>query len=90
MDKMNFLRHFIFGVVLGTFNLISSVVNIYYLFKEEHNKYGSTFCHPDVTLNFILINRFAVISLFLLWFPGIVTSIGFLVLYARGNKTILR
>jgi len=68
---MSFLRHLFFGVILGTFNLISSVVNIYFLFKEEHNK-------------------FAAISLFLLWFPGIVTSIGFLVLYARGNKTILR
>ena len=86
LDKMNFLRHFIFGVVLGTFNLISSVVNIYFLFKEEHNKYGSTICHTFYMIFF----RFAVISLCLLWFPGIVTSLGFLVLYARGNKTILR
>ena len=52
------------------------------------------------TFNFILsiINIFylhkeghknyAGMSLFLLWFPGIVTSVGFLVMYARGNRTV--
>lgn len=70
-EKMSFLRHFFFGIVLGTFNLISSVVNIYYLYAESHTQY-------------------AALSTFLLWFPGLVTSLGFLVLYARGNKAILR
>jgi len=71
LNGLNFARHFFFGIVLGTFNLISSVVNIYYLFSKSHQEYG-------------------IISLFLLWFPGLVTSVSFLILYARGNKTILR
>jgi len=71
LNTVSFVRHFFFGIILGTFNLLSSVVNIYYLFAESHTQYAS-------------------ISVALLWFPGLVTSIGFLVLYARGNKTILR
>jgi len=71
LDAMSLMRHVFFGVVLGTFNLISSAINVYFLFQEGHNK-------------------FAVISVFLLWFPGIVTSVAFLILYARGNNTILR
>ena len=70
-DKISFARHFFFGIILGLINLFSTIVNIYYLFKTSHNKYG-------------------ICSIFLLWLPGLVTSIGFLVLYVRGNKTILR
>ena len=44
----------------------------------------------SLILNSFSIHRFAVISVFLLWFPGIVTSVAFLILYARGNNTILR
>merc|ERR1719431_2277694 len=33
---------------------------------------------------------FASLSLALLWTPGLVTSVGFLVIYDRGNKTINR
>lgn len=71
IEKLSFLRHFFFGIVLGTFNLGSSLVNIHYLLEESHN-------------------TFAYISVFLLWFPGLVTSISFLVLYVRGNEFILR
>ena len=49
---MNFFRHFFFGVVLGAFNLISSVVNIYFLFQEKHNKYGSKSYKLALTLDF--------------------------------------
>eukprot|EP00092_Neocalanus_flemingeri_P002364 GFUD01002529.1.p1 GENE.GFUD01002529.1~~GFUD01002529.1.p1 ORF type:complete len:445 (-),score=110.94 GFUD01002529.1:454-1788(-) len=69
-DSLSFLRHFLLGIVLGIFNFVSSLINIYYLYKEGHNLYGS-------------------ISVFLLWFPGLVTSTAFLVLYASGNKTVL-
>jgi len=64
-----FLRHLLLGICLSTFNLISSIINIFYLNKEGHKTYAR-------------------MSLFLLWFPGMVTSVGFLVLYARGNRTV--
>lgn len=71
MECLSFVRHFFFGIFLATFNLLSSMVNIYFLFDETHINYAG-------------------ISVFLLWFPGLVTSVAFLVLYAKGNKTILR
>ena len=69
LSIVSFLRHFLLGIVLAAFNFVSSLINIYYLFKEGHTLCGS-------------------LSLFLLWFPGLVTSIAFLVLYACGNKTV--
>ena len=69
-EELSFARHFFFGIVLGSFNLVSSLVNIFYLFSSSHSHYAG-------------------LSLYLLWQPGIVTSLGFLVLYARGNKALL-
>jgi len=71
LGKLSLLRHLFFGVILGSFNLASSAVNIYYLFEEQHTRY-------------------ATISLLLLWFPGLVTSLGFLLLYTRRGGAVLR
>lgn len=70
-QTLNFLRHLLFGIVLASFNLFSSLVNIRHLLDTQHTMFAS-------------------LSLALLWTPGLVTSVGFLVLYARGNKTINR
>merc|ERR1719474_2383780 len=69
LGAVAFLRHFLLGIVLAIFNLVSSVINIYYLFKEGHKLFGS-------------------LSIFLLWFPGIITSVSFLILYACGHQTV--
>ena len=39
-ETMSFLRHVILGVLLASFNFISSLINIYYLFKEDHILFG--------------------------------------------------
>jgi len=66
---LSFIRHLTLGILLASFNLFSSLVNIHFLLESDQ----------------IL---FASLSLALLWTPGVVTSLGFLVLYARGNKAI--
>jgi len=38
--SLSTLRHVIFGVLLASFNFGSSLVNIYYLFKENHVLFG--------------------------------------------------
>jgi len=53
----------------------------------------STFNFISSIINIFYLNKeghktYAGMSLFLLWFPGMVTSVGFLVLYARGNRAI--
>lgn len=71
MACLSFLRHLLLGIVLGSFNLVSSLINVYYLFREGYTLFGS-------------------LSLFILWFPGLVTSIAFLVLYACGHRQVLK
>jgi len=70
-DTLDVLRHVTFGIILGTWNLISTCINVSYLYHLGEDFY-------------------AALSLFFLWFPGIVTSVGFLVLYLRGNPTVLK
>lgn len=67
--RLSFLRHFVFGIVLATFNFVTTLLNVKYLSDSGHGMYAG-------------------VSLSLLWTPGIVTSLGFLVLYARGNKAV--
>ena len=38
--SLSTLRHVIFGVLLASFNFVSSLINIYYLFKEEQVLFG--------------------------------------------------
>jgi len=40
-EAITSLRHVVLGVLLATFNFISSIINIYYLYKEEHYLFGS-------------------------------------------------
>ena len=39
-ETMSLLRHIIFGVLLASINFISSLINIYYLFREDHVLFG--------------------------------------------------
>ena len=53
----------------------------------------STFNFISSIINIFYLHKeghktYAGMSLFLLWFPGMVTSVGFLVLYARGNRAV--
>ena len=38
--SLSTLRHVLFGVLLASFNFVSSLINIYYLFKEEQVLFG--------------------------------------------------
>ena len=41
IHTVTFLRHLLLGIVLGTCNFVSSLINIYYLFKDGHKLFGS-------------------------------------------------
>lgn len=66
---VKFMKHIVLDIILGTFNLVTTFINIHYLNQQNEWKAG-------------------LFSLFLLWFPGIVTSAGFFVLYLRGNRAV--
>merc|ERR1711936_1415550 len=61
------MKHVMFGILLGLFNFLSSLINIYYLYQEGQSLFAS-------------------LSLFLLWFPGIITSITFIILYSSSTS----
>jgi len=41
MGTITLLRHIVLGVLLASFNFVSSLINIYYLYKEDHILFGT-------------------------------------------------
>ena len=83
-------KHIILGIALGLFNFISTLVNIYYLYNEDHILFASLslflLWFPGNTI-------FAGENIWLLcWHlsSGLVTSVTFVVLYSRGDSNVVK
>ena len=40
-DTVSLVKHVMLGVLLGLFNLVSSLINIFYLYREDHLLFAS-------------------------------------------------